>query len=117
MNLTDEMIEEIWERHPAVFGNVGISYYFTSDNAIAFARAVLKEAGVEELEQDAERYRWLRSQHEAQENHSDTEGFSWTEPVACAFTVFCPTYDECLEPVGCFPGELDAAIDEAMKAK
>lgn len=70
---------------------------------------------LEQQAKDAARYAWLRSQHEAQEVHSDTEGFSWSEPAACAFTVFRPTRDESLEPVGCFPGELDEAIDAAMK--
>jgi hypothetical protein len=56
------------------------------------------------LEADALRYRWLRCQH---------EGNDKLDPIALAFTVFAPERGT-LEPVGCMPGELDAAIDAAV---
>lgn len=71
----------------------------------ALARAEKAEAELERVRKDAARYEWLRSQHE-----SDT---------ACAFSVFAPDGDKESEavmyPVGSMPGELDAAIDAAMK--
>lgn len=60
---------------------------------------------LEAAEKDAERYRWLRSQHENGES-------------ACTFSVFAPDSDAedeaTLYPVGCLPGELDTAIDTAL---
>lgn len=50
------------------------------------------------------RYRWLREQHEGQDSGE-------------TFCVFEPDYGaHCLEPVGSMPGELDAAIDAAIRA-
>ena len=67
------------------------------------------------LLKDAERYRWLRGQHEGHEDMEfDADGLPMPiEPTALAWTVFRPE-NESLEPVGCIVGELDAAIDEAM---
>jgi hypothetical protein len=56
-------------------------------------------ARADAAERDAERYRWLREQHESD--------------AALSFTVFMP--EDCdLAPVGSMPGELDAAIDAAL---
>ena len=60
-------------------------------------------AEVKALRKDAERYRWLREQH---------EGRGDTDPDALAFCVF----NQDLAPVSCMRGHLDAAIDEAMEA-
>jgi hypothetical protein len=69
---------------------------------------------------DAKRYRWLREQHEGREELAfDADGLPTPmEPTALAFTVFRPDETGCesLVPVGCIPGELDAAIDAAMSA-
>jgi len=70
-----------------------------------------------DVEQDARRYRWLRAQHEGVETTEDADGFSHTEPAAQAFTVFMPGEEMHLEPVSCWPGNLDAAIDAAMTAE
>lgn len=68
------------------------------------------------LVRDAERYRWLRQQHEGHEPLSlDADGLPMPlVPTELAFTVFQPERGS-LEPVGCIPGELDAAIDTAMQ--
>ena len=87
--------------------------------ATNFARAIESAvraqcAGeIAELRKGAERYRWLRQQHEGREaGDLDAEGIPLpSEPTAVAFTVFRPGRDFCLEPVGCWPGELDEAID------
>lgn len=122
MKLPDEKILEIAEREAERAGHFFNKYgLLVADEdreidpqlLLNFARAILKEAGVQELERDAERYRWLRGQHEAQEEFSDTEGFTWHAPAANAFTVFKPDF----APVGCLPGELDETIDNAMNAK
>lgn len=67
---------------------------------------------------DAERYRWLKKQHEGHEDLAyDADGLPIPmEPTALAFTVFRPdeTGTESLVPVGCIPGELDSAIDAAI---
>ena len=67
---------------------------------------------------DAQRYRWLRDQHQGQtEQAYDAEGFPLPqEPTAIACTVFKPGRDLCLEPISCTPGELDAHIDAAIAA-
>lgn len=52
---------------------------------------------------DAARYRWLREQHE-----TDIETLTQER-----FCVFMPGKELHLEPVSCWPGELDAAIDKA----
>jgi len=67
---------------------------------------------------DAERYRWLRDQHEGHEDLSyDADDLPQPlTPTALAFTVFKPDRGS-LEPVGCIPGELDKAIDAAMSAQ
>jgi len=59
---------------------------------------------------DAERYRWLRIQH----NGGDLKFYD--ELRALAFTVFHPVGGE-LEPVECMPGALDKAIDAARGAE
>ena len=73
----------------------------------------------DEAEKDAKRYRWLRGQHEGiGPLNYDADGVMMpVEPTEIAFTVFRPdpSGDESLSVVGCIPGELDAAIDEAMK--
>lgn len=73
----------------------------------------------DEAEKDAKRYRWLREQHEGiGPLNYDADGVMMpVEPTEIAFTVFRPdpSGDESLSVVGCIPGELDAAIDEAMK--
>lgn len=65
-------------------------------------------AAQEDDRRDAERYRWLRSQHENGES-------------ACTFSVFAPDSEveseATLYPVGCIPGELDAAIDAALRSR
>lgn len=76
-------------------------------------------AALDEARRDAERYRWLRSQHEGLTDplQMDADGFPMPqEPTALAFTVFRPDPSgmESLVPVGCIPGELDAAIDAAL---
>lgn len=75
------------------------------------------EAENAELRRDAERYRWLRSQHEGHTPlEVDAEGFPIPqEPTPIAFTVFEPGQDCSLEPVSCMVGTLDATIDAAMK--
>jgi hypothetical protein len=77
-------------------------------------------AEVEGMREDAERWRWLRQQHEGHDEFGalDAEGFPLpAEPTACAFTVFMPdkTGAESLVPVVCIPGELDDIIDAARK--
>lgn len=55
MKLTDKRILELE-------GEYSHGYFdFTPEALIAFAHAVLKEAGVEELERDVERYKALRA--------------------------------------------------------
>lgn len=68
----------------------------------------------DELQRDAERYRWLRDQHQGVATNVDAEWFEYTEPTEYAWTVFKPGVDLCLEPVSCIPGELDTAIDAAI---
>lgn len=58
MKLTNEMILRVLRSMPNRPWGIGS----TRGDALAFARAILKEAGVEELERDAERYRWLCNQ-------------------------------------------------------
>lgn len=58
------------------------------------------------LRADAERYRWLREQH---------EGSDGGDPLAEAFCVFCPDDHHGIAPVGCLTGELDSAIDAAKE--
>ena len=76
------------------------------------------EQRAEAMGRDAARYRWLREQHEGHaEIELDADGLPMPmEPNALAFTVFMPdpSGDESLITVGCFPGELDAAIDAAL---
>lgn len=66
------------------------------------------------LERDAERYRWLREQHEGH------EGDDILAPNAMTYCVFAPHVEglrgniRSLEPIGCMPGELDAAIDAIL---
>ncbi|ANC43005.1 hypothetical protein [Pandoraea pnomenusa] len=100
-------------------------FIVTSNKAIAAledldrweeARAALSADGGED-KQDAERWRFIREEHEGTESFDDAEGFTITEPTARAFTVFKPGRDVHLEPIGCMPGELDAAIDAAIAAK
>lgn len=66
MKLTDEKIFEVIE-------SLGAHYYSSETDQpnlrdvpawqiLDFASAILKEAGMEELERDAERYRWLCNQ-------------------------------------------------------
>ena len=57
---------------------------------------------LEAAERDAARYAWLRSQHEDADS-------------GITMCVFEPVNDSSLEPIGCMEGELDAAIDAAMK--
>lgn len=101
MNLTDEKILEL-----AIGGGIydcicdpydkngdGDQQSSIMHDLVRFARAILKEAGVEELERDAERYRWLRDggvTHSATLFVSDDEGYDLCDSV------------------------LDDAIDEAM---
>lgn len=101
MKLTDEKILAI-AMHVAPFCPCSDDEYL-----IAFARAILKEAGVEELERDAERYRWLR----------DDNATEFGEPWA--ITRFEPGDERNTDGGTCsLTGkELDRAIDEAMKAK
>lgn len=65
MKLTDENILELVEKEIekdtiAYLQTEAVVYQITNKELINFARAILKEAGAEELERDAERYRWLR---------------------------------------------------------
>jgi len=71
----------------------------------------------EDVKRDAERWRWLRDQHEGLEPLSyDAEGLPLPQEVrALAFTVFQPERGS-LVPVGCIEGELDEAVDAAMAA-
>lgn len=65
--------------------------------------------------QDAERYRWLRIQHEVKESvEFDAEGIPMVSEDECQrVVVFMPDPNGNLSliPIGCIPGELDAAID------
>lgn len=76
------------------------------------------ESRIAELEADAGRYRWLRSEHEGHVGlEFDADGLPMPiEPAALAWTVFRPV-DGALEPVGCIVGELNAAIDAALNSK
>jgi hypothetical protein len=67
---------------------------------LEFAQAILKEAGVEELERDAERYRHFREYVKPMWRNGP--GLYW-----------CLSYSE----EGTPGDKLDASIDEAMKAK
>lgn len=71
----------------------------------------------EKLRKDAARYRWLREQHQGVATKVDAEWFEYTEPTEHAWMVFRPTEECQAEPVGCLPGELDAAIDAARAAE
>ena len=53
--------------------------------------------------EDAERWRELRRQHEGEDSH--------------ALAMFGPDDEDGLSPIGCMPGELDAAIDAARVAR
>ena len=82
-----------------------IGYGLSGADADAiYERSAKPQQAVEDA-RDAERYRWLRSQHENGES-------------ACTFAVFAPDSavesEATLYPVGCMPGELDAAIDAAI---
>lgn len=63
--------------------------------------SVALEEQIMRMGKDAERYRFVREQH---------------EDDADCFCVFEPRLDH-LAPVGSMPGELDAAIDAALAAK
>lgn len=74
---------------------------------MAIAAAQVQQAEpvrlTDEQAMDAERYAYLRSQHEGS--------------VAASFAVFAPEQPIGeFGPVGSMPGELDAAIDAAMRA-
>lgn len=82
-------------------------------------RAEKAEALAEQNRKDAERYQWLREQHEGKlPLEMDADGFPMPQEVAAlAFTVFYPdpTGDESLVvvPIGNLDETIDAAIDSA----
>lgn len=82
-------------------------------------RAEKADALAEQNRKDAERYRWLREQHEGKlPIEMDADGFPMPQEVAAlAFTVFYPdpTGDESLVvvPTGNLDETIDAAIDSA----
>jgi len=80
------------------------------------AKLAASEAARKKAEKDAERYRYIRSQHEAVlPQERDAEGrFMPREINPIAITVFAPTEDGLLEPVSCIPGTLDETIDAAI---
>jgi hypothetical protein len=106
--LTEEQKAELIKRHATTYRNRHVD-----TKALGFTEADLnaliadvEQAVRKEMEgdaKDAERYRWLRSQHEGDDGLS--------------LSVFAPRYSESmgafLTPVGSMPGELDAAIDAA----
>jgi hypothetical protein len=71
---------------------------------VRFARAILKEAGVEELERDAVRYRWLIE-----------NGDRYNGPfIGCGGV---GSWGECGHSEYSYKEHADSDIDEAMKAK
>jgi hypothetical protein len=81
------------------FGDAGFPIAHTAADEIASLRAQVAALTV-----DAERWRWLRDEHEGRDSG---ETFCVFEPDLGA---------NCLHPVGSMPGELDAAIDSARSA-
>lgn len=64
---------------------------------------------------DAERYAFLRSQHEVNDEQLTNNNYGKSYPPR-TLTVFGDDGEDGLEPIPCDPGALDARIDAAMRA-
>lgn len=72
-----------------------------------------QKAEIDRLRKDAERYQWLRSQHEIDDAQSSNNNYGKSYPPR-TMTVFADDGEDGLEPLPCDPGSLDAAIDAAL---
>ena len=68
------------------------------------------------LRKDAERYRFLRKQHEFDDDQASNNNYGKNYPPR-TMCVFQDDGSDGLEPVKCDPGALDKAIDRARSAK
>lgn len=65
---------------------------------------------------DAARYRWLRSQHEVDDERASDNNYGKSYPPR-TMTVFVDDGHDGLDPLPCDPGALDAAIDAALSGE
>lgn len=104
MKLTNEKILDMGYMHSL--------QWESGSDLIAFARAILKEAGVEEMERDAERLEWLGG---------TGAHLSWSRDGEMCNVWLPAEGEEDARPAEGYPqkcyGTVREAIDGAMKAK
>lgn len=71
---------------------------------------------LESMQADAARYRWLRSQHEVDDERASDNNYGKSYPPR-TMTVFVDDGHDGLDPLPCDPGALDAAIDAALSGE
>lgn len=120
MNTRDEVLAMAREagikyRHTPV----GTNEMWCYDDAILRFAALVAAAEREECAKDkvdAERYRFLRKQHEFDDDQASNNNYGKNYPPR-TMCVFQDDGADGLEPVKCDPGALDEAIDRARSAK